>query len=456
MKATPVDQRKSGGLKLGFLAALSALLLIATSCGGAGTGQADPDGADGSPTGGQTDGQAEVSGDLKVWTWLDPGGEGGRNEAFGQIAEAFQADYPDVDLNIESQPWDELRAKFLAAAQTGNAPDVIWLVHQDLGRVDEGGGLADLSEVLSADFNDNVLPDLISSAVEAGSHQGEQIGLPLWPNPGNIMFYRDDLVDAAGLDSFPASWDGLLDLADVEGDWEYPVALPLSTPTKSVYFPLMLSFPSEPLDPETWEFDLLGEESRQVAAGVRELFQSGAAPDDVANADDDAAQDQFATGRFGAVKMYSPRLPQFKEQAAGYDPELLSAALIPGMAGGEPKSVAQFWTVAIAENSENLDAAAAFVEYLYTIDSSMAWAEVGGQVPDRKSALDNEWFETEEASEVKLMAELSAQPGVTPVPQSVRDPEVVFDALNETLQEIATTDRPIEEILTETQEQLGW
>ena len=75
------------------------------------------------------DGETEIL----VWTFLNPDDESGRGKVLRECKEMYESLYPNVKVTIESQQWDTMTAKFFAAAQTGTAPDVIWVNGLDLG-----------------------------------------------------------------------------------------------------------------------------------------------------------------------------------------------------------------------------------------------------------------------------------------------------------------------------------
>jgi multiple sugar transport system substrate-binding protein len=435
------------GLILGLIAVAGT-----TSCGSE-SGSQTADG--GSESGSQTADDGKVT----VWTFMNPGdANDSRNRTFKDIIDRYEADNPGIDIVVEPQPWDQLESKFLTACSLGNAPDLIMLLNDNLTADYETGCLADLNESLSPEFVDTAFSDFIPAALEAGRVEGGAQGaLVMWPNPGTVMFYREDLVKSAGLEAFPASWDEFLALAaSAEGEWDYPASVSLAIPTKSIFFTMMASFPSQPLDPETWEFDLLGPEAIEVVNKFRELERVGGIPESSVSATDTDAQDEFATGARGSLWNYAPKFTTFKGQASGYDGDSLSMALTPGLGGGDPASVTQYWMFGLSKHSESSTEAADFLEELFSTESALAWAMIGGQVPARQSVLEDPWFSTPEADDIALLTELSSDPGVLTVPGGLKSRESIFEVLNNVLGYAITTDRPAEDILADAKSELGW
>ena len=68
--------------------------------------------------------QEEVT--VRMWTFIDPEGTGGRNVALKQMINEFEADNPGVHIVVEPKNWQTMTAEFLAAAATGTALDIMW------------------------------------------------------------------------------------------------------------------------------------------------------------------------------------------------------------------------------------------------------------------------------------------------------------------------------------------
>ena len=63
---------------------------------------------------------------VRMWTFIDPEGTGGRNVALKQMITEFEADNPGVHIVVEPKTHTTMTAEFLAAASTGTAPDIMW------------------------------------------------------------------------------------------------------------------------------------------------------------------------------------------------------------------------------------------------------------------------------------------------------------------------------------------
>ena len=156
---------------------------------------------------------AGVSGTVRVWTFLDPNSDNPRAVAFKSLVDSFEAANPDVDIVVEPQPPESIESLFLAASQTGSPPDITWMVDNLLPGINEAGALADLNTLLSPEFQETAIPDLVTVLADKLVFDGSRAALPLWPNAGTLVFYRTDLLEAAGATEPPTDWPAFADLA---------------------------------------------------------------------------------------------------------------------------------------------------------------------------------------------------------------------------------------------------
>jgi multiple sugar transport system substrate-binding protein len=123
---------------------------------------------------------------------------------FEEMAEAFEADHPDIDIQIEVVPWDNLEQKLLTDIAGGTAPDLSiigtrWLV----GYVEEG--IAEpLDDYMSEEFKDRFIEVFLDpSVIDDGTY-----GLPVAAS-ARALYYNQGLLEQAGVAEPPATWQNL-------------------------------------------------------------------------------------------------------------------------------------------------------------------------------------------------------------------------------------------------------
>jgi len=154
-------------------------------------------------------GQDAPSGTITLWGWSFDS-----MEATGLI-DAFKAEYPDVNVEIVVYPSGDTYQNLQLACSAGQgAPDVVQLENSHLaGFVALDGCLTDLTEQvepLLGEFNDYKWLD--------AERDGKYYAVP-WDSGPVVLYYRQDIFEAAGLPSdsetvseLAATWDSYLEV----------------------------------------------------------------------------------------------------------------------------------------------------------------------------------------------------------------------------------------------------
>jgi multiple sugar transport system substrate-binding protein len=121
-----------------------------------------------------------------------------------QIIPEFQKLHPNVTINAQAIPYDELRKKLLAAIAGGETPDllradIIWVPE-----FAEQGALAKIDDLLPdfASLKDTFYPGPLAT----NFYQGHYYGLPLDTNT-RVIFYNPEIFKAAGIADAPKTFE---------------------------------------------------------------------------------------------------------------------------------------------------------------------------------------------------------------------------------------------------------
>lgn len=140
-------------------------------------------------------------------------------ESMQPVLDAFHEAHPDITVDYESVPFDQLNSLIDAriANQDGN-PDVYWADQPRVPALSSRGYTEDLTDQFSA-FTDVFDPAPLASS----SFDGHLWSLPIG-NSTQLMYYNSDLVEAAGSEVPSAdpeqrmTWDELRDRAQAAVD----------------------------------------------------------------------------------------------------------------------------------------------------------------------------------------------------------------------------------------------
>lgn len=130
--------------------------------------------------------------------------------AFFAVVEAFEAENPDIKINLIGKEQSEHIKGIKMQSQSGELPDMFWMLQASAEELNEAGALMDLTPFLEA--NPDIADALRQNMVEAFQADGVQYGLPYQPLVTGL-FYNRDLLNEYGLE-LPSSFDELVEVSN--------------------------------------------------------------------------------------------------------------------------------------------------------------------------------------------------------------------------------------------------
>lgn len=135
-------------------------------------------------------------------------------ERIGELVEQFEAEHPNIDVNLTYVPYDAMLQNTLGAVAASNPPAIAQLELTLMARLAADGALQPIEGLLSeAEFAD-LRSTIIPSIAEANSYNGQLVTVPMGYN-SNVLYYNPELIEAAGLDpetDLPTTWDELIEI----------------------------------------------------------------------------------------------------------------------------------------------------------------------------------------------------------------------------------------------------
>ncbi len=170
--------------------ALVALAFLTAGCGG----------------GSNTTSTTSDKGPIQIWTMED-------SKSFTALMGDF-TQQTGIPVQVEAVPWGNVNDKLTTAVASGNGPDVMQIGLSLLPTFESANALLDLRSYV----NDH--PGLQSSnylsavAADKINPSGKVLSVP-WVSDVRILYYRTDILSAAGISSSPTSWSALHDDAAI-------------------------------------------------------------------------------------------------------------------------------------------------------------------------------------------------------------------------------------------------
>jgi multiple sugar transport system substrate-binding protein len=212
--------------------------------------------------------------------------------------------------------------------------------------------------------------DLIPTTLAAGAFQGKQYALPVDPNV-QLLIYRKDLFEQKGL-KVPATWDELLATAKALTDpakQQYGIAVTASSDIQTCLYMLlaMWSYGAELVDAQ-------GRGGVDTPAGHKgaEVFLEllKYAPPNVRSYNFADVNKAVQLGQAAMAIQWASGAKPMEDKTRSTVAGKLGYALVPKAVRQTP--MRGVWTIAIARNSQNQDAAWEFAKWLSGKDFGLA------------------------------------------------------------------------------------
>src|SRR6478735_2584208 len=144
-------------------------------------------------------GKAKLEGSISVWI-MDPGSPKIQG-VVKQYGTDFEAAHPGTKVDIQFVPWAQAHDKFVTAIAGGKVPDVAEMGTTWTPEFADQGGLVEQPKISKGDY--------VSSLVDAATLNGKVYGKP-WYAGARALIFRKDILEKAGIDKPPATWDEMM------------------------------------------------------------------------------------------------------------------------------------------------------------------------------------------------------------------------------------------------------
>lgn len=456
-----LERRGTPGIRLRLAAVVAALALATAACGtnenqgggnggggaaasaGAGGGAASGGTASGSPAGSGADASggagesaeasggtgAELSGELTVWGM---GNEGAKMEV---LADAFMEQNPGVTVSVTPIDWGQAVTRLQTAIAGGETPDVSQMGTDMMGQFAETGAL----EPVPADIDPG---QYFESAWNTGVVGGTAYSVP-WYVETRLLYYRTDIAEKAGITEAPQTWEDLKAMAQAmqqQGGAEY--GLSLGTKNWQEFLPFLWSNGGDVMN-ENGEFTLNTPEAVEALTFYDSFFEEGLSPNQVPEGFD--ITPAFVAGTH-PMFFSGPWHLGLIEEAGGADIEG-KWAIAPMPQKESATSFVGGSNLVVFNESDNKDAAWAFVNFLSEPETQVTWYEEATVLP----AVQEGWEDPALAEDENLaifgeqLQDTKAQPAISTWSE-------VGEALNASLERLTTGDADPQAIAEEMQQ----
>lgn len=232
------------------------------------------------------------------------------------LIQEFQRQNPNIRIarNVGSYTTDQMEAIYTSDSRNVNPSfDLLYLDMIWVQQFAASGQLKDLTELVP----ESELAEFLPEDVEVGRYQDKLYWLPLRSDVG-VLFYRDDLLAAAGYTAPPQTFQDLLEMSrQIQSqrlaDWGYVWQGRQYEGLVAVFEEVLTGYGGFWIDQETNAVGLDQPAALEAVKFLQQTIQQGVSPAEVSNYNEDDSFNKFAEGETVFLRNWpfiQPRLDQ--------------------------------------------------------------------------------------------------------------------------------------------------
>lgn len=315
---------------------------------------------------------------------------GREGEVVRQLLPEFERSHPGIRVEIQQSPWSSAQQKLLTAFAGDVTPDLCQLGNTWVPQFAALGALAPLDARLAQASATGSLPqaDYFEGIWESNRIGKTMYGVP-WYVDTRLLFYRTDLLAAAGFSHAPqtwAEWQRMLAALKAKGGPDrYGVLLP--TNEFEPLLVLALQQKEELLRDGGRYGNFRSAEFRATLAFYLDMFRKQWAPA-VTSTQISNVWDEFGRGFFTFYITGPWNIGEFKRRLPASLQDKWTTAPMPGP-NGPGASSAGGASLVVFKASRHQDEAWQLIQYLSRPDVQQRFYELTGNLPARRGVWDS-------------------------------------------------------------------
>ncbi|MBO0805218.1 MAG: sugar ABC transporter substrate-binding protein [Nocardiopsaceae bacterium] len=342
-------------------------------------------GGSGSTVGAVPANPAKVSGTVTMWIYpIDPTRE---QADWAPRVAAFERKYPHVKVNVVVQPWANRDEQLQTAIAGGKAPDVVYMIPDQIPGYASNGSLADVSSLVASDKSD-FRPD----ALKALSYGGKLYGVPLLTQVTTLLANKK-AMKAAGISRAPKTWGDLLADAPKLKRAGYYATEYDADPTQTLnetFYPLLWQAGGQVLTPDGTKAAFDSAAGVAALTFLTKLVNGGYVPRDSLTTPPQPDTDPIEQGKVGFVMAgdVAALIPTKAMPLSGWAvyPPLSAGSAGSAGPGAKPVSYGTVGGLSILSGSKDKTAAAAWVNWVTSTGQMKSYDKSHHYFPARSSA----------------------------------------------------------------------
>lgn len=311
---------------------------------------------------------------------------GSEGEKTQPLIDEFEASHPNIRVELQQIPWSAAHEKLLTAFAGDTLPDVCQLGNTWIPEFVALNALHELSSRVEASRSID-FEDYFSGVWQSNFVGGGQYGLP-WYVDTRLMFYRTDMLAAAGHERPPKSWEAWLQvMRDVQARQPqgcYAALLPVNEFEQPVILGLQTG--GDMLKDGGRFGNFSGPNFRQAFEFYVSIFREGLAPK-LPNTQISNVSQEFGRGTFAMYITGPWNIDEFRRRLPKEMDDRWTTAPWPSPSGeGYGASNAGGSSLVMFSQSREKEASWQFIEFLSQPQQQVRFLECTGNLPPGERA----------------------------------------------------------------------
>ncbi len=371
---------------------------------------------------------------------------GVEGENVSKLIPEFEKRYPNIKVKVQQVPWTAAHEKLITAFASGTLPDIFQLGNTWIPEFVALNSLEPLNNYIK---NSNIVkPENYFEGIWATNEIDSVVyGIP-WYVDTRVLFYRKDILQKAGYNEPPKTWNELYDVskkikAIYPKEKKYAIFIPTNEWAHFVIFGLQAN--SKLLKMNNQYGDFSGKEFKQAFIFLSKFYDEGLAPigmTEVSNIYQAFTEGFFAmyiTGPWNVTEMKN-RLPKNMQDKWMTSPlPSLNQNDYPGisLAGGA--------SFVINNKSKHKLEAWKWIEFLSEKETQIKFYKLVSSLPSVKTA----WEDSSIVNNIYLKAFYEQLQKVVPTPKVPEWEQIVFGKIQQYAELVAAKKVSIDKELSE-------
>ncbi len=342
---------------------------------------------------------------LRLWAM------GREGEVVSQLIPGFERAHPGIKVEVQQIPWSAAHEKLLTAYVGDATPDIAMLGNTWVPEFEAIDALEPL-DALVAKSTDAPRPDFFEGIWDTNVVDGKTYGIP-WYVDTRVIFYRTDLLAAAGYKQMPMTWaDWRAAMEKIKSRMtarQYPILIPTTEWPPPVILGLQAG---SPLLRDNGQYGAFHEPPFHKAFDFYVgLYRDGLAPALSASEISNLYQ-EFERGNIAMYISGPWQIGEFTNRLPKTMQDKWMTASLPGM-NGPGVSLAGGASLSLFRKSTHKSEAWQLMEYLSRPEVELQFYKLTGDLPPRREA----WRDTSLANNRYARAFREQLDRVVPTPK---------------------------------------